>query len=255
LAKNKTIKEALTEKQRQFVEEYLVDFNAKQAAIRAGYSEKTAYNTGWENLRVAHIRKAIDEKLEERSLGRGETIKLISDIAQSSLNDYFVIRKKVETPLIEKHLSELIQELKQKIEDTRKFIKKAKISDPERLKTLAAEELYHGEQITLYEIELERNPKASRIVSGEPRFIKVAELDLPKLIKDKERGRIKSITPSEHGLKVELYAADAALRDIGRYHGIFEKDKEPPPAVNLNFGNLDAKDLKALLALKQKAGK
>lgn len=42
---------ALTAKQRRFVEEYLVDLNATQAAIRAGYSSKTAASIGEENLR------------------------------------------------------------------------------------------------------------------------------------------------------------------------------------------------------------
>ena len=36
----------LTDKQKQFVEEYLVDLNATQAAIRAGYSEQTGYSIG-----------------------------------------------------------------------------------------------------------------------------------------------------------------------------------------------------------------
>ena len=40
----------LTLKQQRFVEEYLVDLNATQAAIRAGYSEKTAKSIGQENL-------------------------------------------------------------------------------------------------------------------------------------------------------------------------------------------------------------
>lgn len=41
----------LTRKQRKFAEEYLVDCNATQAAIRAGYSPKTAYSIGEENLK------------------------------------------------------------------------------------------------------------------------------------------------------------------------------------------------------------
>ena len=41
----------LTDKQKRFVEEYLVDLNATEAAKRAGYSEKTAYSIGFENLK------------------------------------------------------------------------------------------------------------------------------------------------------------------------------------------------------------
>lgn len=51
----------LTEKQRRFIEEYLVDLNATQAAIRAGYSPDTAHAIGWENLRKPEIESALAE--------------------------------------------------------------------------------------------------------------------------------------------------------------------------------------------------
>jgi phage terminase small subunit len=54
----------MTKKQERFCAEYLVDCNATQAAIRAGYSEKTAYSIGVENLKKPEIRKYIDEQLE-----------------------------------------------------------------------------------------------------------------------------------------------------------------------------------------------
>ena len=56
----------LTPKQQRFVEEYLIDLNATQAAIRAGYSEKTAAAIGAENLVKPNIAKAIQEALQER---------------------------------------------------------------------------------------------------------------------------------------------------------------------------------------------
>jgi len=51
----------LTPKQAAFVREYMIDLNATQAAIRAGYKEKTAYQTGAENLRKPQIQQAIQE--------------------------------------------------------------------------------------------------------------------------------------------------------------------------------------------------
>jgi phage terminase small subunit len=53
---------ALTAKQRRFVEEYLVDWNATQAAIRAGYSEHTARAIGAENLTKLAIAEAVAER-------------------------------------------------------------------------------------------------------------------------------------------------------------------------------------------------
>ena len=57
----------LTPKQQRFVEEYLIDLNATQAAIRAGYSEKTANEIGAENLAKPSIAKAIQDAIKERS--------------------------------------------------------------------------------------------------------------------------------------------------------------------------------------------
>lgn len=52
---------ALTAKQQRFVEEYLVDLNATQAAVRAGYSKKTAGAIGGENLEKPEIQEAIQK--------------------------------------------------------------------------------------------------------------------------------------------------------------------------------------------------
>lgn len=62
---------ALTKKQKLFVEEYLIDLNATQAAIRAGYSPDTAKEIGCENLTKPNIRNAIDKALAERSRRTG----------------------------------------------------------------------------------------------------------------------------------------------------------------------------------------
>jgi phage terminase small subunit len=57
----------LNEKQKRFVEEYLVDLNATQAAIRAGYSSKTARQIGEQNLSKLDIQEAIQKSVKERS--------------------------------------------------------------------------------------------------------------------------------------------------------------------------------------------
>lgn len=55
-------KTKLTPKQQRFVDEYLVDLNATQAAIRAGYSKKTAYSIGIENLKKPVIQAEIKKQ-------------------------------------------------------------------------------------------------------------------------------------------------------------------------------------------------
>jgi phage terminase small subunit len=60
----------LTPKEAKFVREYLIDLNATAAAKRAGYSSKTAYRIGFENLRKPHIQRDLEiarKELEEKT--------------------------------------------------------------------------------------------------------------------------------------------------------------------------------------------
>lgn len=61
----------MTNKQARFVEEYLIDLNATQAAIRAGYSPNTAQEIGAENLKKPMIKAAVDAAMAERSTRTG----------------------------------------------------------------------------------------------------------------------------------------------------------------------------------------
>lgn len=54
----------LTIKQQRFADEYIISGNATEAAMKAGYAKKAAYQQGAENLKKPHIREYIDERLE-----------------------------------------------------------------------------------------------------------------------------------------------------------------------------------------------
>jgi len=86
-----TCKKRLTPKQQTFVSEYLVDLNATQAAIRAGYSAKTAYSIGEENLRKPEIRRAISLQMDNRTqrltLDSDAVLKRLVEIDQMDLLD------------------------------------------------------------------------------------------------------------------------------------------------------------------------
>ncbi len=69
------MKKKLTNKQKMFCKEYLKDLNATQAAIRAGYSKKTAEVIGFENLRKPKINEQIQKEMDKRS----ERIKINAD--------------------------------------------------------------------------------------------------------------------------------------------------------------------------------
>ena len=61
----------MTQKQKRFIEEYLIDLNATQAAIRAGYSPDTAKSIGSENLTKPDIQARIAKAMAERSRRTG----------------------------------------------------------------------------------------------------------------------------------------------------------------------------------------
>lgn len=79
---------ALTKKQRRFIDEYFIDFNATQAAIRAGYSERTAHSIGWENLRKPDISDAIEHRLKESAMLADEVLMRLAEQARASFEDF-----------------------------------------------------------------------------------------------------------------------------------------------------------------------
>lgn len=80
----------LTPKQQRFIEEYPVDLNATQAAIRSGYSRKTAFVIGYENLRKPHIKAAIEKKLTALSRKAGITAeRVLNELAIIAFSNIF----------------------------------------------------------------------------------------------------------------------------------------------------------------------
>lgn len=85
----------LNAKQEAFCQEYIVDFNATQAAIRAGYSEKTANRIGSQLLskldikqRVAELREAY---LDEQIISAKEVEVLLSQIATGNMDEEVIV--------------------------------------------------------------------------------------------------------------------------------------------------------------------
>ena len=77
----------LTNKQRKFVNEYLRDFNATQAALRSGYSEKTAYAIGSRLLKNVEVAAAIDERI----MSADEAAAKLTDIARGDIADLMAV--------------------------------------------------------------------------------------------------------------------------------------------------------------------
>lgn len=78
----------LNPKQQRFVEEYLIDLNATQAAIRAGYSEKTAYSQGHDLLKKPEIQDAISKGVDNLSKKTEITAeRILSQLANIAFGD------------------------------------------------------------------------------------------------------------------------------------------------------------------------
>ena len=84
---------ALTAKQERFVAEYLVDLNATQAAIRAGYSPRSAAIQGWENLRKPEIAAALAvgkrAQLQKVGLTAERVLEECGRVAFSDMREFF----------------------------------------------------------------------------------------------------------------------------------------------------------------------
>jgi phage terminase small subunit len=84
---------SLTPKQQRFVDEYLIDLNATQAAIRCGYSPKTARAQGSENLTKPDIQAAIAagraRKVERAELSADRVLQELAAVAFSDIRQLF----------------------------------------------------------------------------------------------------------------------------------------------------------------------
>lgn len=85
----------MTDKQQRFCDEYLIDLNATQAAVRAGYSEKTARVIGQENLTKPAIKEYIEKRMAEKEdaliAKQDEVMKYLTSVMRRELCEHVVV--------------------------------------------------------------------------------------------------------------------------------------------------------------------
>lgn len=85
----------LTLKQQRFADEYIISLNATDAAIKAGYSKKTAYSIGPENLKKPEIKSYIDKRLaeleDEKIAKQDEILRYLSSIMRGEEKEQTLI--------------------------------------------------------------------------------------------------------------------------------------------------------------------
>lgn len=210
----------LTAKQQLFIDNYLIHFNATKAAIQAGYSEKTAYSIGSELLKKPELSALIESRLKESRMNSDQVMKLMSDIAQSSMNDYFRIVERDRMKRVTKPLGVLIERKKLEIKRAYMYIDRKGYTDEEYDNYVEKNILPLEDDILRAEIDLELDPFAT-FDDSEVETYETVELDLVKLAKDKEGGKIKSFEWKEFGPKVEMYAVDGMLDKLARVNGMY----------------------------------
>ena len=84
-------KDKLTTKQRLFVEAYLANPNATEAARKAGYkgSDATLANTGAENLRKPYIAKLVEQRIAKAAMTADEVLNELAEIAKAPWDKFF----------------------------------------------------------------------------------------------------------------------------------------------------------------------
>lgn len=122
----------LTEKQKRFCDEYLIDLNATQAAIRAGYSDKYANTNASKLLQNTTIKEYIDNRLEEiqsdKTADAQEVMEYLTSVMRREKNEFIVVTCKERVSdydengkkrIIEKEMPEVV-EIPAKLSDANK---------------------------------------------------------------------------------------------------------------------------------------
>ncbi|MFL2042970.1 terminase small subunit [Weissella hellenica] len=131
----------LTEKQKRFADEYIKSGNATQAAIKAGYSKKTANRIGAENLSKLVIRDYIDERMQtienNRIMTAKEAVEFLTSVVRGDVKETVVIGTPMGAEEVEKE-----PDVKTRISAAKEILKRYPDNDKvmeQQLRKLTAE--------------------------------------------------------------------------------------------------------------------
>ena len=101
-----------------FCEEYVKDFNQTRAAIRAGFSPRSAYNQGSRLMKKDEVAKKVGELISERQMGPDEVKLRLADMGRGDMGDFLDVSSmawQLDLPTAKEHnLTKLIKKLRQK---------------------------------------------------------------------------------------------------------------------------------------------
>lgn len=136
-----TGKDKLTQKQKRFVDEYLISGNATQAALKAGYSKKAARQIGTDNLSKTYIKAYIEERSAEIASAKiasaREVMEFYSRVLRGEETEEIPMATAQDVVTVTKKPA-----IKDKIAVSKEILKRYPVKDPvekQKLKKLAAD--------------------------------------------------------------------------------------------------------------------
>lgn len=235
--------EALRGKARAFVLAYLTDpktrFNATQSALKAGYSEKTAYSIGHENLRKPEIRLAINLALEEAGMSPQMALARLEEHASATLEEFLSFRTWKYRPSVEMPRWEARDWLELEI-SKREGMLLEMLSSPRsgeaQMKPDPDAERELRNDISYLRRSLERintPDKSGKLDDLETVGIPGNEVEEVKAHLDLEKARqagklhlLRKLKWGQHGPEVELHPVQEALVTVLRKHGALVERKD-----------------------------
>lgn len=194
---------ALNPKQARFVAEYLIDLNATQAAIRSGYSEKTAYSQGQRLLKNAEAAKAIEKAMAKRSARTEITAdRVLAELAKIGFSD---IRKAV------KWGSRLVERPLDQVED-------------------GLEDQAHGGALKRRKGDDETDAF----------YVTSIELTDSDLLDEETAAAVAEVAQTKEGVRIKFHDKKGALVEIGRHLGMFTDKVEHSGAIGITISPDDA---------------
>jgi phage terminase small subunit len=193
---------ALPVKQRRFVAEYLVCLNGTQAAIRAGYSERSARSEASRMLTFVNIRAAVSAGMDIQAMPAEEVLARLSAQARGDMADFLRIDEEEVTLTWSLITAPVTTNDDGEIE----------VSTGDLVVKLAAQEAVQPTDRILHTVTVKRA---------------VARLDLMAAGKADKLGLIKKYSLDDNGkVSIEMYDAQKALELLGKHRGLFVDRKE-----------------------------
>lgn len=233
---------SLTDRQIRFVQEYCKDFNATQAAIRAGYSEKGAAVQGHELLRIPKILEAVEERKEEIAI-------------HAKLDASWVVRRWME--LTEADPNELTQVRRVCCRHCHGYGHQYQWTEAEYMDAVnkaidAGKPAPDGMGGFGYNPNAEPHPGCPECGGEGYEHVHVADT---RKLKGPARRLYAGVQRTKDGIKVLMRDQDGALTNLARYLGMMVDRKEisgpgggPLPLAHIRAEDLSDDQLAALLA-------